>query len=71
MERFLELYDRLPGETVAVAVKVVTGVDMAPATVRRWACDVRAGKAMPRWVIPQLPAVIRALEAEVARATGK
>lgn len=68
MERFLELYAKLPGDVVAVAVRVATGVDRPAATIRGWARDARAGKGLPDWVIPQLPVIIRALEAEVERA---
>lgn len=68
MDRFLELYEQVSGESAALAVRVATGVDRPAATIRGWARDVRAGKGLPDWVIPQLPAVIRALEAEVQRA---
>ena len=68
MREFLNLYEQLPGDDVARLVTAVTGVDVPVATVRGWVRDARAKGTMPRWIVPQLSAIVRVLESEVGRA---
>lgn len=61
-ERFVKFYEVLGAPVVALTVARATSVSVSPYTVRQWAHLIRSGKSLPRWAVPQMPAMITALE---------
>ena len=63
----VEYYEKVGATAVAQAVYVATGVRRTDIAVRAWIADIRAGRPLPEWLTPQIPAVLRALEVEAKR----
>jgi len=62
----VEVYETIGDAALAEAVVAATDVPTTAQNVRDWVRRVRGGDDLPKWVRPQVPAIVR-----VAQAIGR